>query len=353
MRWLETIPKRSGIIVFLPSTLLATEETIMLKTIKFGIFLRYLAIFKVDKVVFYLDDNDSKDYPLISALLSYSLAPPYLRKFLFKHKEQLRYAGSLFPLNICSHNPINILSDAFLMNNFEIISTKFLKKYRSALEINKIHLENKYNGNHEDLLLKPIKYFSTNTLKRGIVINNPKRENRIILFIDSENIYEFQGNYGNILDYLEIYESENPLIVKYKPETFSSFEYIISDKNLIEIIEEFKASHHILGTSEHGNPYYSLNIEQLFSKPIALVFGPSKDGIEGTLSRAIKTPLNLSNSIHNHDPSIDSMFDFYINTIPCQGTDTVRLEEAVGSTLSLFNMEIEKKRKSEEERKKE
>jgi predicted SPOUT superfamily RNA methylase MTH1 len=353
MRWLESIPKRSGISVFLPSTLLATEETIMLKTIKFGIFLRYLAIFKVDTVVVYLDDNDSKDYPLISALLSYSIAPPYLRKYLFKHKEQLKYAGSLFPLNICSHNPINVSSRTFIDDNFDIISNKFLKKYRSALDVNKIHFGDKYTGNYEELLLKPKKFISTKTLKRGIVINNPKNENKIILFIDPENIFEFEGDKGNILDYFEIFESEFPLLVKYKSEKFSSFDFKISDKNLIEIVEEFRKSSIIIGTSEYGVPYYSLISETIFSKPISLVFGPSKDGIEGTLLRVVKTNKVANNHIQPNKSLIKSMFDFYINTIPNQGTETVRLEEAVGSTLSLFNNEIEKKRKIEEERKKE
>ncbi len=288
MRWLESIPKRSGISVFLPSTLLATEETIMLKTIKFGIFLRYLAIFKVDTVVVYLDDNDSKDYPLIS-----------------------------------------------------------------ALDVNKIHFGDKYTGNYEELLLKPKKYISTKTLKRGIVINNPKNENKIILFIDPENIFEFEGDKGNILDYFEIFESEFPLLVKYKSEKFSSFDFKISDKNLIEIVEEYRKSFIIIGTSEFGVPYYSLISETIFSKPISLVFGPSKDGIEGTLSRVVKTNKAANNHIQPNKSLIKSMFDFYINTIPNQGTETVRLEEAVGSTLSLFNNEIEKKRKIEEERKKE
>ncbi len=353
MKWLETIPKRSGITVLLPSTSLSTEETIMLKTIKFGIFLRYFSIFKVDSVVFYVDENDTNDYPLISALLSYSLAPPYLRKYLFKHIDQLKYAGSLFPLNLCSHNPMIVSSYTFVETNFIVISEKFQKKYRSGLDINKINFRNKYNGNYEQLLLKPTKYSSTNTLKRGIVINNPPKEKKIILFIDPDNIFEFQGENGRYLEYLEIYESENPSLLKYKTEMFSSFDYNLSNKNLAEVIEDFRKSCTIIGTSEHGMSYLSLDVKDLISKPIALVLGPSKDGIEGALSRAIKTYQKSNFSTHNHESLIKSMFDIYTNMIPDQGSETVRLEEAVGIILSIFNIEIEKKRKREEERKKE
>jgi hypothetical protein len=34
---------------------------------------------------------------------------------------------------------------------------------------------------------------------------------------------------------------------------------------------------------------------------------------------------------------LDQIFDYTVNTIPDQGTETVRTEEAISATLALFN----------------
>jgi predicted SPOUT superfamily RNA methylase MTH1 len=35
---------------------------------------------------------------------------------------------------------------------------------------------------------------------------------------------------------------------------------------------------------------------------------------------------------------LDRIFDYTVNTIPDQGTETVRTEEAINATLALFNV---------------
>ena len=347
VNWSDGIPKKNNITVFLPSTLLNTEETVMLKTIKFGIFLRYLCIFKVNSVIIYPDNNDLSDLPLISTLFSYAMAPPYLRKYLFKHSNDLKYAGTLFPLNVCSHNPIKVPSSSFIEKYFDVLLDKFIKKYRSSIDLNHIYFGKKYLGNYHDLLLKPEKNASTNTIKRGIVINIPRNDKKTVVFVDPENIFEFEGDSCQLFEYVEVFDSNVPCLLSYKHDYFSSLNYNISKVDLIELLEEYRITHLRIGTSENGVPYPSIDPLSFIHKPLALVFGPSKDGIEGTIQRTIeyRKAQNLeSNKMKN---PLNSLFDYYLNTIHDQGTETVRLEEAVGISLALFHSDKEKHEKNQ------
>jgi methyltransferase len=56
------------------------------------------------------------------------------------------------------------------------------------------------------------------------------------------------------------------------------------------------------------------------------VFGAPNRGVEALLNEA--------------GLSIEEASDFIVNTIPSQGTETVRTEEAIMATLSVFNIAL-------------
>jgi predicted SPOUT superfamily RNA methylase MTH1 len=37
---------------------------------------------------------------------------------------------------------------------------------------------------------------------------------------------------------------------------------------------------------------------------------------------------------------LEDVFDYVVNTVPCQGTETVRTEEALLATLAVLNLEF-------------
>ncbi|MEN2999978.1 MAG: putative RNA uridine N3 methyltransferase [Acidilobaceae archaeon] len=92
--------------VALPGSVLSTEETLKLKTIKAGFVGRALAMFRVDEVILYRDeDTEEADLRLAQLLLEFMVTPPHLRKKVFPLSPQLSAAGLLPPLRLVTHDP--------------------------------------------------------------------------------------------------------------------------------------------------------------------------------------------------------------------------------------------------------
>ncbi len=93
------------LIVAIPSSILSTEHSLDAKTIKIGIIARHLAIFRVDRVLLYRDqDSNPRDHRIARLLLEYAVTPPHLKKALFPILPELRSAGLLYPLQIPNHD---------------------------------------------------------------------------------------------------------------------------------------------------------------------------------------------------------------------------------------------------------
>ncbi len=93
------------LIVAIPSSILSTEHSLEAKTVKIGVVARYLAIFRVDRVLLYMDrDSNKRDHRLARLLLEYAVTPPHLKRRLFPLLPELRAAGLLHPLQIPSHD---------------------------------------------------------------------------------------------------------------------------------------------------------------------------------------------------------------------------------------------------------
>ncbi|MEM1982140.1 MAG: putative RNA uridine N3 methyltransferase [Sulfolobales archaeon] len=98
-------PKRKvGISVVIPCSILAVEQSLYEKTILLGFLARALAIFRVDEILVYVDEEcKDNNVNIITDVMEYLLTPPYLRKKTISKKETLRYVGVLPPLNISTH----------------------------------------------------------------------------------------------------------------------------------------------------------------------------------------------------------------------------------------------------------
>ncbi len=71
------------------------------------------------------------------------------------------------------------------------------------------------------------------------------------------------------------------------------------------------------------------DIKRRYTDVLTFVFGSPHRGVESLLNEA--------------GLSIQDVSDFVVNTIPNQGTETVRTEEAIMATLSVFNVGLYEK----------
>lgn len=101
------VPKRpQQLSVALPASFTRDVPHLREKTSRVGIIARSLAIFRVDEVVIYNDENVKTleiEGRLFEKLLAYQETPQYLRKALFKQDPDLQFSGILPPLRMPSH----------------------------------------------------------------------------------------------------------------------------------------------------------------------------------------------------------------------------------------------------------
>jgi predicted SPOUT superfamily RNA methylase MTH1 len=93
--------------LFIPSTFGVNERDEKLLVYRIGDLARTIAIFGVDTVTIYRDEDpkadEERNAALLEKYLEYAECPPYLRKALIPHDPDLQYASILPPLQIISH----------------------------------------------------------------------------------------------------------------------------------------------------------------------------------------------------------------------------------------------------------
>lgn len=269
--------------VLLPASLASDASDIRYKTIKIGSVGRALAIFRVEKVCVYNDDdpyvkNQAAEVKLITTLLRYMETPQYLRKLLFGHVPELQYAGLLPPLRT-PHHP----------------------------------LENEKNRPGD--------------CREGVVIET--RGNRSLLEIGLPEKALADGRFRNRQRMTMRLGEKSGDRIAVKPVTRAEVpEYwgyeVLQAKTLSEGLKVLKAEYSV-GTSRHGQNLYDAVQAIKSSKPrsVAVAFGGPYAGLFDICGR--------------QGVDAGKIFDVVINTVPSQGTATVRTEEALVTTLALLN----------------
>ena len=276
------------ITVALPSTALAEASSLLEKTIKVGFMARALAIFKVEQLVIYRDETESIDErDLLGKLFNYLACPQYLRKKIFPLDPDLRYVGLLPPLNTPNH-PIEK-------------SVKDLPEvcYREGLVVGMVGKRYLADVGLEASLA----FQSSRKLKRG---------NRVILRIIKRD--------EEVVEVKEVERDEVP--------HYFGFTVDVIDFNLKELISSFKRDALVIATSKYGKEVHKelrslLELMRRHEKML-LIFGSP---FRGLYEIAKKEGFNLDDEVH-----------MTLNFVPGQGTKTVRVEEALYSTLAIVNL---------------
>lgn len=279
------VPKTStSFFVLLPSSLVIDAPDLRQKTLKIGSIGRALAIFRVGEVCIYNDDdphvkNQAFEAGLISTLLNYMETPQYLRKLLFPRARELRYAGLLPPLRT-PHHPL------------------------------------------ADEKTAPGDY------REAVVIDADKRGSLLELGIRERGFTNEKLSVGQRVT-VRLGEglSEGRCAIQRVPRNevgeYWGYE-VLRAKTLAEALKVLKADY-MIGTSRHGQNLYEAVQAIRSSNPrsVVVAFGGPYAGLFEICER--------------QGVDAGKLFDVIINTIPNQGTATVRTEEALVATLALLN----------------
>lgn len=276
-------PRRKTLItVALPASTTADVPHLREKTFKLGFIGRTLAIFRVDKVLIYRDRPQNQDFRVMKKVLEYMVIPQYLRKTVFKFTPELRYVGILPPLRTPNHPTRKFSRQLF---DGEIREGLVLKSSRK--------------GSFVDV-----------GIEKPVFVEEEVEAKRIV----NLRLYRVNGEIrGKIVSLDEI-----PYYWGFKVE--------VSKQGLSEVVKrkEFDLK---ISTSRYGKPIEDavdkLKERWLSSKNVLVAFGSPTEGIKEILAKENLKP--------------EDVFDFNLNTIKNQGTETVRVEEALEATLAIFN----------------
>lgn len=269
----------------IPASTVADTPHLREKTAKVGVIGRALAIFRVDRLLIYKDrgTEQTQDLKFIELILSYMATPQYLKRRLFPITPDLRYAGILPPLRTANH-PLEASSKKLKIG--EIRDGAIIKSSgnRSLVDIG-VEKPALLSNSHPVSGKVSVKVKSIN---RDLTVETVRRE-------DIPIYWGFQ-----------VEATARPLD---KVAGSKRFNLKIATSRLGSSISE-EARKLARRWSE--------------AKSVLVAFGSPNEGVREILSR--------------RGCNVDDLFDFMVNTMRSQGTETVRVEEAVISTLSAFNL---------------
>ena len=272
--------------IAIPASLVSDVPHLREKTFKIGLVGRAAAIFRVDEIVVFpdvLDLDQSKEASLIAMILSYMETPQYLRKRLFKIRPELRYAGILPPLRT-PHHP--------LMNKLKGLTL----------------------GEHRE----------------GVVVASVKKDSLVDIGVERPVLISEKEIPINTRVTVKIVDlGEPPRAVLVNPdeiEAYWGYQVVISNTTLGQLIKR-RSFDLVVATSKHGAPFMEVmgKLVKRWKKShrILVAFGaPTKGLYEIVAQESLK---------------LDEVTDFVVNTIPEQGTETVRTEEALYASLAILN----------------
>ena len=264
--------------IFIPNSFLSESKDLKIRTYKVGILGRALAIFQADNVVIYNDDNvknedGENDGRFIAEVLSYMNTPQYLRKQAFPIKAELKHVGILPPLRT-PHHPVNSQPDV---------------------------------GDY----------------RQGFTVKRNKKGTFVDIGMDKLAFCKEQLSVKKIFDFkITKIAKKEVIVTPDKPDdVYWGYNVISSNKSLKNSLKLIKPNL-VIETTRYGD-YIDSIFDELKHKvdecnSIAILFGGPYSSIQ-------------------EDVSGQNWDLIKLNTIPDQGTETVRTEEAVVATLSLFN----------------
>ena len=275
--------------VAVPASVIADTPHLREKTSKIGFIGRAAAIFRVNEIIVYADNpkvNQKSDLDLIALLLSYMETPQYLRKLLFGLKPELQFAGILPPLRT-PHHPLQ-----------GRIRDLRVGEYREGVAVSKAQ-----NGTLVDIGVEQP------ALLLGAQVPINKRL--------TVKIVKLTGQ-------VEVQIANRDEISEYWGYTVS-----VERRSMGKLLEsgDFDLT---VGTSKFATRFQDaaqrLGERWKKANSILILFGAPTRG--------------LHEIAKDEGANLNNLVDFMLNTVPNQGTETVRTEEALIASLAILNAQF-------------
>ena len=284
----ETVPLKRAheLCVAIPASFVLDVPHLREKTFRIGLVGRAVSIFRVDEVIVFTDmpkTDQSRDINLISTILAYMETPQYLRKRLFKIQPELQYAGVLPPLRTPNHPLANRTAD---------------------LKIGEFREGAVMGYSKEDTLV-------------DVGVEQPARVAGVKLQTNTRVTVKITG----------LGKQPKAILANHKEiKTYWGYRVTVSQVPFGQMLKK-KLFDLVVATSRRGKPIDTIMDELVKSwkqsHKILLAFGASTQGLfEIAMHERLK---------------LEDLANFIVNTIPDQGTETVRTEEAVYASLAILN----------------
>ncbi len=276
-------PRRSQIVsVALPASLTLDIPHLREKTARLGFVSRALATFRVEEAIIYRDRTGAeidREAKLIEKMLTYIETPQYLRRLVFKMDPDLQYAGTLPPLRTPNHPDKQNPTPGQLREGVVVQSGT----------------SSMIDAGFRSLVRLKLKLSISERITIRLTRISPELEGEIVEPSGLTIYWGFRVARGNV--------------------------------SLSEIVRNRKFDLTI-STSRKGTDVRKITLELRekwkSSKRPLIVFGSPNEGVPEILARS---GMNVSDAM-----------DFDLNTIPDQGVETVRTEEALWGSLAVLNV---------------
>lgn len=288
----SAVKGRSELSILIPSSLTSETKDRKIRTYKVGQIARAASVCRVDRIIIYRD-SQFDDSRFIDLLLRYAETPQYLRKYLFPIREELKHAGLLPPLRT-PHHPIKSKSSDLNVGEFRV----------------------------------------------GVVVKGPKEREKKVGSDESAWVDIGMDSPIRLAKKLRAGERVNVRIfsrrpIQAKPVEMDQIPMYWGYRTAVEgslkrALESFsRPDDLVVVASRQGRVLDTAALSHLgelmgLKSRIAVVFGSPGKGVESILA--------------GEGSKLSEFQCETWNTIPGQGTETVRTEEAVWATLSLLNL---------------
>jgi predicted SPOUT superfamily RNA methylase MTH1 len=276
--------------VLVPSSLAREAEDKREATRKLGYVARAATIFRVDRLTVFPDDAGETQYGdgFVETVLRYAATPPYLRKAVWAKRDELEYAGVLPPLRVRSQTGSGSEGSGSLRQG---IVTEVGADGRVRVNCGLQH---------------PISLPVPGGLE-------PDEGERVTVRVSSR-------------------EPVRAKLVDVPPPG-----YAVDATDLDTALDRDDAGFAI-ATSRHGEPLRPSRLDELADdsrvdgeRALTVAFGAPERGLPAVLG---VDPGSVREDGHDET----GRFDLWLDTVPNQGSEVVRTEEAVFATLACLNL---------------
>ena len=274
--------RRNSITIAVPASMVAEINHLREKTTVLGQLGRAAAIYRIDQIIIYRDQPDENI--TMKYILGYLETPQYLRKHLFDMRPELQYAGTLPPLRTPHHS---------------------LEEKLSQVDVG--------------------------SFREGVVVGGSDYSYQVDVGLDALMTVRGKPPAKGARIITEIMQTEPEFsgrsVKKKNIPEYWGYDLRGSKRRLSDLAHspEWDLT---IATSKTGDSFPSvrerLEADWAGAEKTLIVFGSFKEGVGEIISREGRR--------------IEEVFDYIVNTVPDQGTATVRTEEAVISTLAIFNI---------------